>query len=297
MSHNLKKLKGKLNIDDTEHSDPSLKAQQLFSGLTDYWTGLSRKMASMGDKVKELNEKWYNKEPIVHSDANMASAITRSRYCCQKIKECWQTLHKDKSNRILSMNEEQLHQLEKIKIENNCKKLSKLLCNICYTALGEVTEKLEDWYTVAQVAIVQSDCLFKELAIFMNDCDQLQQCLNQVREQERRSWTMLLDSSPTSPTSSNGSAPSTASCSKDRLSSPATNNAASQHAAQNSSERPLLLAESLMSSDAYRTMPANLVHEISLLREAHSKLWTALEENQAVISEFESLSVDSGHAV
>lgn len=77
------------------------------------------------------------------------------------MKDSWQTLHKDKTNRILSVNEEQLHQLEKIKIENNCKKLSSLLCNTCYNALREVTERLEDWYTGAQVAIVQSNCLFK----------------------------------------------------------------------------------------------------------------------------------------
>lgn len=286
VAQNLKQLKYKHNIEDarlSEPNDPAVKAQQLFTSLTEYWTGLSRKMATMSEKVKELNEKWA-KEPIVMSDMNMSTALTRSRYYCQKIKESWQTLHKDKANRILSMNEEQLHQLEKIKIENNCKKISKLLCNVCYTALAEITEKLEDWYTGAQVAIVQSDCLFKELAIFMNDCDQLQQCLNLVREQERRSWATLLDGNVASAT--NGVA------ARDKIAPSVTASTISQIVADKPS-----FTDSVLTSDVIRSLPPQLANELSLLREAHSKLWTALEENQAVINEFESLSVDGGHAV
>lgn len=291
----LKQLKSKHNIDEQDAAgqqqcDSTARAQQLFAGLSEYWSGLSRKMASMSDKVKELNEKW-NKEPISVSDANMASAVTRSKYYCQRIKESWQTLHKDKTNRILSMNEEQLHQLEKIKIENNCKKLSKLLCSVCYSALGEVTDKLEDWYTGAQVAIVQSDCLFKELAIFMNDCDQLQQCLNLVKEEEKRSWASLVS------VSGSGIALD----GKPQLSqqpSSQTNSTNNAQTATHFFERTHFV-DNLLASEASKgySLPANLVQEISRMRDAHNRLWSALEENQAVINEFESLSVDSSPAV
>ena len=220
----------------------------------------------MGEKVKELNEKWAS-EALASSDNYMATALTRAKYYCQKVKDSWQTLHKDKTNRILSMNEEQLHQLEKIKIENNCKKLSNLLCTICYKALDDVTEKLEDWYTVAQVAIVQSDYYFKELAIFMNDCDQMQHCLHAIREQDTRIWKSLLD--PNGKSESNH---------KNGMPVP---------------EIEELSSVFLSCPDLTSSLPPQLLQEVKRLREARGKLWFALEENNAVISEFESLSTDS----
>ncbi|KAI1285307.1 Serine/threonine-protein kinase TBK1 [Halotydeus destructor] len=269
---NLKQLKEKYSMDSNnfENVDSIGRALQLFAKLSEYWNGLSRKMTSMSDKVNELNEKW-SKEPIVKSCSNMASALTKSKYHCQKIKESWQTLHKDKASRILSVNEEQLHQLEKIKIENNCKKLTKLLFTICYPSLGEVTEKLEDWYTGAQVAIVQSDCLFKELAIFMSDCDQLQQCLNQVKEDEKRSWTVLLNSNVTTQVP----------VPDRRLQEPNV-------------DKPAI--DRLLQKEM-NVLPPNLVREITRLREAHGRLWSALEENQAVINEFESLSIEPSQTI
>lgn len=290
-SSSLKQLKTKYNIQDgnCNSPDPVANAQKLFFKLTDYWTSLSKKMVSLSDKVKELNDKWA-REPIAVSDTNIASALTKSRYHCQKIKESWQTLHKDKTSRILSMNEEQLHQLEKIKIENNCKKLGKLLCNICYSALGEITDKLEDWYTGAQVAIVQADCLIKELAIFMNDCDELQQSLTQVKEEEKRIWAVLINSNNT-PTNTN--VPSMPLISNQQ---PKQQLAA---AANNTLERSSYLDNVLSSELGCEglSLPPNLAEEITRLREAHNRLWSALEENQAVISEFESLAVDPSPAL
>ena len=266
----IRSLKNRLKLQDRNNdaSDVSSKTHDLFSHLTDYWTSLSRKMTSMSDKVHELNDKWAS-ESLAGSDAAMSSALTRAKNYCQKIKDSWQFLHKDKTNRILSMNEEQLHQLEKIKIENNCKKLSNLLCNTCYRSLDDVTDRLEDWYTGAQVAIVQSDCLFKELAIFMNDCDQLQQSLNAMKEIESKEWFVLLD------------APLA-----DRLSS--TNND------ENDVVSPTTDVSSLFLScvDSVQSLPPRLLHEIVKLKESHTRLWSALEENNSIISEFESLSLD-----
>jgi hypothetical protein len=227
-------------------------------------------MTSMSDRVKELNEKWA-KEPVRVSETNMSCAFARAKYYCQKVKESWQTLHKDKTSRILSPNEDQLHQLEKIKIENNCKKLSNLLVNVCYSALGEMTERLEDWYTGAQVAIVQSECLFKELAIFMNDCDELQQSLNQMKEDQKRLWSALL--AKTSVSTTPASTPSTPG---------GLNNGVSNE----------LNANDMTNANFGSSLPPNLIQEIDRLRGAQQRLWSALEENQSVISEFESLSLD-----
>lgn len=279
----LRSLKNRLKFNEKNNESAELtsKTNELFSDLTDYWTGLSRKMTCMSDKVHELNDKWAT-ETLAVADNAMASALTRAKNYCQKIKDSWQFLHKDKTNRILSMNEEQLHQLEKIKIENNCKKLSNLLCNTCYRCLDDVTDRLEDWYTSAQVAIVQSDCLFKELAIFMNDCDQFQQSLNSMKEIESKEWFVLLDA-PLDPF----------------LQENHMNGTSEPHAS--SIERPSPKVDhvpddvsSLFLSciESAHTLPSHLLTEILKLREAHTRLWTALEENNAVISEFETMSLD-----
>ena len=219
---------------------------------------------SLGDKVKELSDKWAA-ESLLSTDKSMATALTRAKYYCQKVKDSWQTLHKDKTNRILSSNEDQLHQLEKIKIENNCKKLTSLLCSTCYSALEDVTEKLEDWYTVAQVAILQSDYYFKELAIFMNDCDQLQKCLNAIKEQQSKIWRSLSSTS-------------------DRL---------EDVTQRNGSEAEDLSSVFHSCNELTSSLPPHLLQEVRRLREARGRLWFALEENDAVINAFESLATDA----
>lgn len=221
----------------------------------------------MSEKVRELNDKWAG-EMLLSSDACMSTAVARSKHYCQKVKDSWQTLHKDKTNRILSMNEEQLHQLEKIKIDNNCKKLSKLLCNACFKSLDDVTEKLEEWYNVAQVAIVQSDYYFKELVVFMSDCDQLQQCLNAIKDQEAKIWKSLIDPSGRSVDMDNGNGVPVP-------------------------ELEELSSVFLSCNELTSSLPPHLLQEVRRLREARGKLWSALEENHSVISEFESLSTES----
>jgi hypothetical protein len=220
----------------------------------------------VAEKVKELNEIWGS-GVLAASDAAMGTAVTRAKYYCQKVKDSWQTLHKDKTNRILSMNEEQLHQLEKIKIENNCKKLSSLLCSVCYKCLDDVTEKLEDWYTVAQVAIVQSEEYFKELALFIRDCDQMQHCLRGIKEQAARIWKSHLEL--------NGKYESN-----------------HKNGVSVIPDLEELSSVFLSCSDGTSCLPPQLLNEVKRLREARGRLWYALEENNAVISEFESLSTD-----
>lgn len=105
----------------------------------------------------------------------------------------------------------------------------------------------------------------------MNDCDQLQQCLILVKEEEKRSWESLLNGS-------NGAAekPPTKSLS-----------------VTNMIEKPSFL-DALITSEANSlSLHPNLALELTQLREAHNRLWSALEENAAVINEFESLSTDS----
>lgn len=257
--------------------------------------------------MKELNEKWP-RESI--RDECMISSCMKGRYYCQKIKDSWQTLHKDKSNRILSMNEEQLHQLEKIKIENNCKKVSHLLCNICYNNLTLITDKLDEWLTSSQVIIVQFDCLFKELVIFMNDCNSLSGTISSLKENESSLWNKLFQDAKiikSSSSSYNNSgtpsggdfSPSGAAC----TGSPSGGNHQSERMPS-----PLITPDPLAKESAHdsyadlffscenlpmASLPPELAKEVSKLRDAHHRLWSTIEENQALMSAFESLSFNN----
>lgn len=119
-------------------------------------------------------------------------AESKGDYYCQKVRDSWQALHRDKCNRTLNNAEEQLHHLEKIKIENHRVLLTEVLRDTCFSALREITEKLEDWYKIAQVSIVQSDCLFEEFSLFLNDCNQLQKQLLKVKEEQKSVLDLLL---------------------------------------------------------------------------------------------------------
>ena len=278
-----------------------------FNKLSDYWTGLSRKMASMGDKVKDLTDKW-TREALTNPDNPMTSCPTRAKHYCQKIKDSWQNLHKDKTNRILSVNEDQLHQLEKIKIDNNCKKINNLLNNVAYKGLDDITEKLEDWYTSAQVSIVQLNCLFKELAHFMNECDKVQRFLNSMKEIENRNWNELIAYSSSNSTckapackkddkcdSSSSLETTNGSVSKTSLLKPLQSSQAQATANLPQVNEVTSLFLSCTDPATLGSLPGHLAAEINRLREAHSKMWSAIEENQAVISEFDSLYIEGNN--
>lgn len=187
----LKQITVDNTIDMKKGTECAIQSQIKLNNLTDTWNHLTSQMVNMRNKLKELNEIWTREDILADT---ISSAQPRAKFFCQKIRESWQTLNKDKNSRVLSVNEDQLHQLEKIKIENNCKKLSDLLYNSCYQCLNEMTEKLEDWYARAQVAIVLSQCLFRELSDFMSSCEELQHSFNIMKEDQQGLWKEILAS-------------------------------------------------------------------------------------------------------
>ena len=188
---------------------------QRFNKLSEFWTDLTPRMQYMQAKVKTLHDSWppiaAGNDPffdesqdrdnpgmmvitnvIIPEITNCTAAApgsaiqcaeAKAAYLCAKVRDSWQTLHKDKSNRNLPSNEEQLHHLEKVKIEHHRNRLIELLRECCYRSLKEITERLEDWYTIAQVSLVQSDCLSEEFSAFLADCDQLRRQLFKVRDE------------------------------------------------------------------------------------------------------------------
>lgn len=230
-NHSINELYQILNDKAAFSSDSFVQCQQSFKKLGDFWLGLVPRMDYMDSKVKSLHDNWpqlkssSNGGGLGSSNGNLAQSMksfgssrtlnfdscnmsgsknsnggkesiyyaeSKGDYYCQKVRDSWQALHRDKCNRTLNTAEEQLHHLEKIKIENHRALLTEVLRDTCFNALREITEKLEDWYKIAQVSIVQSDCLFEEFSLFLNDCNQLQKQLLKVKEEQKSVLDLLL---------------------------------------------------------------------------------------------------------
>ncbi|CAG2112445.1 unnamed protein product [Medioppia subpectinata] len=118
---------------------------RLYDKLIQDWSGLSSDMAL---KASNLREIWIKESQ--NSNTSILSAQSKAKYYCNKIRESWQTLHKDKQSRALnlSFNEEQLHQLEKIKLDTNCKKLSDLLIKESNPAITAKENQRKIWQTI-----------------------------------------------------------------------------------------------------------------------------------------------------
>lgn len=321
---NLRQLIKLLEIEtaSTDRSIDNEDVKNMFEKSNATWNQLSPKMSFMNEKVRQLAITWARESqpsPGLHHPT-IVRALPKSKHYCTKLRESWQILHKDKSTRSLSFNEEQLHQLEKTKIHMNCQKLTQLLRQDCCPSLSDIVERLEDWYTGAQVSMVQSECLFKELSIFMSECEQLQQQLNQVKEAHRQLWqrifkynkhkkdtdlspihrTMITNLSPvTSPTGRqnspiNGRLGSGGNGEPETLLmngsdhnlpvplTPTTAAANTSPAPSASSFRPAL--SSFLESMSGK-LPFKLTRELESLRDAQHKMLQALQENDSLMAE------------
>lgn len=155
------------------------------------WKELVPKMIDISKRVDSLVDRWNSEPSIYH--AKIAASRARADYLCARIKESWLFLHKNKSSRILGGNESQLHHLEKMRIDSNCKKLIRLLYDDDKQALNELVERLDDWYNDAHVALVQSGCLFDELSRLMKGREKIIEQLNDAIETQHQQWQKLIN--------------------------------------------------------------------------------------------------------
>lgn len=190
-------LKRLLNLSINNHDEKIMtqfeamnRANALFKEILQYSNdclSLLQIYDTIADNIKKLQDK-PSESPLQPFEMEMEVANAKARYYSQKVRESWQFLHKDKTSRGLTMAEDQLHQLEKIKIDNNSGKLCNLVQNICFPSLVEITKKLEAWYSEAQVILKEFDAHFRNLSYFMNKCDQLEKTLEEVRNYQKATW-------------------------------------------------------------------------------------------------------------
>lgn len=96
------------------------------------------------DKLEQLKDLWPSIKEFDNT-RRLILAQSKAKIFTSKIRECWLLLHKNKQMKTLNFHEDQLHQLEKMKLDNYCKKLNELVNKEINPCLA-IADKLEEWY-------------------------------------------------------------------------------------------------------------------------------------------------------
>ncbi|KAI2795563.1 hypothetical protein BLOT_016648 [Blomia tropicalis] len=143
----------------------------------------------MNEKLEQLKDLWPTPKESENT-RQLLAAQAKSKIYSVRVRESWLLLHKDKQIKTLNLHEEQLHQLEKIKLENCCKKFNELVAkeiNPCTS----IADKLEEWYQGAQVAHVKPQLIISELDEFAPSINELEKELINLRDEQRKMWNIL----------------------------------------------------------------------------------------------------------
>lgn len=188
---NLAKCMGKL--EPSSRVEMTIEINELRSAYSETldrtWRELLPKMLDVSKRADILRERW--KAGLYSSQFDKSQA--RADYLCARIKDSWLYLHKNSSSRCIGPNEIQLHHLEKLRVDTNCKALLKLLYEECHPTIHNISERLEDWYNDAHVVLVQSGCLFDELLRLMKNRDHVVEQLNEAVEAQHQQWQRLVN--------------------------------------------------------------------------------------------------------
>ncbi|KAI7693199.1 hypothetical protein SSS_06281 [Sarcoptes scabiei] len=143
----------------------------------------------MDEKLEQLQDLWPSSKEI-DNVKRLHCVQSRAKIYASKIRESWLMLHKDKQIKSLNHNEEELHQLEKLKLENYCKKLN-ILVSKEINPCDCIADKLEEWYQGAQVAYVKPKLIITELLGFFPALNELETSLKTAYEENNKIWINL----------------------------------------------------------------------------------------------------------
>lgn len=115
----------------------------------------------------------------------------------ERLRESWQHLVRDRATRTLSYNDEQFHNLERIKIMETVRRIRNLLENEVEPAYTQFADNLGDWYKIAQTIYLQTMILNKDVACFdqrleefhgdlLGECVQFKEDMKNLVEQKAR---------------------------------------------------------------------------------------------------------------
>lgn len=93
-------------------------------------------------------------------------APAKARTEVERVRDSWQHLVRDRATRSLSYNDEQFHNLERIKVTETIRRIKAFLEDDVMPTYNQFAENLGDWYKRGQTVYLQTMILCKDVAEF-----------------------------------------------------------------------------------------------------------------------------------
>lgn len=120
---------------------------------------------------KKLKLEWEYSSRLLKCPAK-TKAPAKARTEVERLRESWQHLVRDRATRTLSYNDEQFHNLERIKIMETVRRIKALLETEVVPAYTQFADNLGDWYKIAQTIYLQTMILNKDVACYDQKLDE-----------------------------------------------------------------------------------------------------------------------------
>lgn len=118
----------------------------------------------------KLKLEWEYSSRLLKCPAK-TKAPAKARSEVERLRESWQHLVRDRATRTLSYNDEQFHNLERIKIMETVRRIKALLETEVVPAYTQFADNLGDWYKIAQTIYLQTMILNKDVSCYNQKLD------------------------------------------------------------------------------------------------------------------------------
>ncbi|XP_023217768.1 serine/threonine-protein kinase TBK1-like [Centruroides sculpturatus] len=140
-------------------------------------------------QTKQLQKDW---DTVLNNCPKLDGCNNKAETYVNKIRDSWQAFVRDKTSRTLSYHDEQFHLLEKVKIQQNSKKLLTLFRDECVEACHVLAKKLEKWYKEAQKMLIIKKSVEEELIMGTDMVDVHDMALKNMEDKFSKNVTDLL---------------------------------------------------------------------------------------------------------
>lgn len=110
----------------------------------------------------KLQLEWEHSSRLLKCPSK-TKAPAKARTEVERLRDSWQHLVRDRATRTLSYNDEQFHNLERIKITETIRRIKALLENEVLQPFNQFADNLSDWYKIAQTVYLQTMILNKDV--------------------------------------------------------------------------------------------------------------------------------------
>jgi len=161
---------------DTSLAELCRQVDEIQSEESESFSRLQNQLTDLAPAVHQLHKRYANEghlskewSEVTREMTDISTAAHRAATYVTKLKESWQHLLRDRASRTLTYNDEQFHILEKIKMTETIRVIVELLTKECEPSVTSRTEALADWYKMASTIYLQTEILYKDLAVFQDD--------------------------------------------------------------------------------------------------------------------------------